>query len=159
MQSCVESALNNLGCGKGSPIRTTGHSLGAATNLLAMMSLNADGWRVEESFHFGTPRTGDSVFAVSWNRTFSSTSFRVTHARDPVPQAPFSLPGLKYEHVEPEIFYKGDVSQGEVECTSVDDTSKCAEQYKDLPLDLLHVNDHLDYMGLSIVCPSEYASV
>lgn len=54
----------------------------------------------------------------------------------------------QFEHVEPEIFYPGDVSAGFEECTQAHDDKHCAEQYWNVPIDLLYIKDHLDYMGV-----------
>lgn len=147
---CVKDTLKELGCGYGSPIRTTGHSLGAAVNCLAMLDLHASGWYIEESYDFGKPRTGDHDFAQAWNEQFSERAWRVTHAKDPVPNVPPDnlLWNWHMEHVEPEVWYPGDVSDGYQICTIPHDDDHCAEQNWNVPLDLFHVDDHLDYMGV-----------
>lgn len=70
VRQCVQTALTDKGCPPGSPIRTTGHSLGASMNSLAMMDLTDAGWDIEESYDFGKPRTGDSNFAATHKRLF-----------------------------------------------------------------------------------------
>jgi len=150
-KNCVQKALVDTGCSKGSQIRTTGHSLGAGVNSIAMLDLTNAGWHVEESYDFGKPRTGDSTFAATYNKLFSGKAWRVTHAMDPVPQVPPDrqlFVDFHYEHTEPEIYYKGDVSEGYQKCTEAHDDTKCAEQYWNVPIDLLHIPDHLDYMGV-----------
>merc|ERR1712048_203763 len=131
-------------------IRTTGHSLGAAINGLAMMDLTKDGWDIEESYDFGKPRTGDSNYAKAYDALFKGKAWRVTHAEDPVPQLPPDelIVDWRFEHTEPEIYYKGKVSDGHQECTKAHDDTECAEQYWNVPIDLLHIPDHLDYMGV-----------
>jgi hypothetical protein len=149
-QGCVKDALNSLGCGKGSKIRTTGHSLGASLNSIAMMDLTADGWKIEESYDFGKPRTGDANFAKAYDNLFNGKAWRVTHAKDPVPQVPPDqlIVDWEFQHTEPEVYYKGEVSDGHQECTKAHDDTACAEQYWNVPIDLLHIADHLDYMGI-----------
>merc|ERR1711976_1125310 len=104
--------------------RTTGHSLGAAMNSLAMIELTDAGWVIEESYDFGKPRTGDSNFAATHKRLFQDKPvWRVTHGEDPVPQVPpTDLLDLKwqFQHVEPEIYYPGDVMGGYAQCEADD---------------------------------------
>lgn len=155
LKSCIKSSLQELGAATGSSIRTTGHSLGAALNSIAMLDLDYSGWHVEESYDFGKPRTGDSNFAAAWNSKFFNIGFRVTHHRDPVPQVPPDqlIFNWHFEHVESEIFYKGGLSSGHQECTAAHQTT-CAEEFWNLPLDLLNVDDHLNYLDLPIAsCP------
>lgn len=147
---CVQTALKGTGCPLGSAIRTTGHSLGAAMNSIAMMDLVNAGWVIEESYDFGKPRVGNRNFASTHNALFQGKAFRITHAKDPVPQLPptdFGSIDWEFEHVEPEIYYAGDVQDGFEQCTVSRDHTQCAEQYWNVPLDLLFIEDHLDYMG------------
>jgi predicted lipase len=160
MESCIKSSLQEIGAPTGSTIRTTGHSLGAALNNFAMLDLEYSGWHIEESYDFGKPRTGDADFAAAWNSKFSNIAFRVTHHRDPVPQVPPDDVGgahFDWEHVQPEIWYEGDVSSGYQECDEPHKTT-CAEQYWDVPFNILFedsVDDHLHYFDLDICgCPN-----
>jgi len=150
MKSCVKDALMARGCKKGDSIRTTGHSLGAAINSLAMMDLTNQGWVIEESYDFGQPRAGDAAFAAKHNELFFDKFWRVTHAMDPVVHLPpTNFLGLNWHftHVEPESFYKGHVSAGHRECTVAEDY-RCAGFYWNVPLDGLFLNDHLTYMDV-----------
>lgn len=151
VRQCVQTALTGTGCPPGSPIRTTGHSLGASLNSLAMMDLTDAGWDIEESYDFGKPRTGDSNFAANHKSLFQDKPvWRITHGKDPVPQVPpTDLLDLEwhFEHVEPEIYYPGDVVGGYARC-DMDDHTCGAEQYWNVPLNLLHLDDHLEYMGV-----------
>jgi predicted lipase len=160
LESCIKSSLEEIGAPTGSTIRTTGHSLGAALNNLAMLDLDYSGWIIEESYDFGKPRTGDSAFAAAWNSKFSDIAFRVTHHRDPVPQVPADDVGglhFDWEHVQPEIWYEGDLSSGYQECDEPHHTT-CVEQYWNIPFEILFhdsVDDHLQYLDLSIAgCPN-----
>jgi len=147
LKFCIIGHLLLNGCGPGSWLRTTGHSLGAALNGLAMIDLTNYGWHIEESYHFGQPRIGDHNFAATFNRLFRGRAWRITHGMDPAPQVPPEF--WQYEHVEPEIYYKGLVSQGYKVCRRVH-ARVCIEQYKGMPLsDLLHAGDHLNYMGVN----------
>lgn len=151
LRVCIQDTLASLGCPSGSSIRTTGHSLGAAINSLAMMDLEKEGWTIEESYDFGRPRTGDEVFASTWNSQFWGRAWRVTHSRDPVPQVPPAdlIVDWHFEHGYPEVFYRKSVEKGHIICSNTEDSHvNCAEQYRDLALDLLNTDDHLDYMGV-----------
>jgi hypothetical protein len=152
LRVCVQESLASLGFPSGSAIRTTGHSLGASINSLAMLDLEKEGWSIEESYDFGRPRTGDEQFASTWNSQFSGRAWRVTHARDPVPQVPPAdlIVDWHFEHGFPEVFYPKSVDDGHIICSDfADGHINCAEQYRDLALDLLNTDDHLDYMGVS----------
>lgn len=150
MRDCVKSSLVDIQCGAldGHPLHVTGHSLGAALAGISMMSLHHFGWAIGESYNFGMPRTGDSDFAKRFNSLFSDRFFRVTHHRDPVPQVPPSelVVDWHFQHVNPEIFYDGKVAAGHRRCDMTEDP-RCADQYTNLVVDLLHIPDHLDYMG------------
>jgi len=149
VKQCIHTALRGTGCPTGSAIRTTGHSLGAAMNSIAMLDLTNAGWRIEESYDFGKPRVGDTNFAAAHNSLLQGKVWRITHAEDPVPQVPPDqlIVDWRFEHVEPEIYYPGDVSGGYQKCVSAHDDTQCVEQYWNVPIDLLHIADHLDYMG------------
>jgi len=149
MQSCVKQSLADLGCPSGSSIKTTGHSLGAAIDGIAMMDLHSAGWKIAESYNFGMPRTGNENFATEFNKLFSSIFYRVTHHRDPVVQVPppALIVNWHFTHVEPEVFYKSKVSSGFQQCAENRD-KKCSAQYWDIAIDLLSLGDHLDYMGV-----------
>jgi predicted lipase len=148
VRGCVKAVLAGTGCPVGSEIRTTGHSLGAAMNSLAMMDLTDAGWIIEESYDFGKPRVGDTNFAAAHNKLLGDRVFRVTHSKDPVPQVPPDslIVDWHFEHVEPEVWYQGKVADGFQQCTVAHDKTQCAEQFWNIPLDLLHIEDHLDYM-------------
>merc|ERR1712196_631192 len=62
LKSCIHSKLSTIGCGRGSYLYVTGHSLGAAVSALAVMSLWNDGWGIAETYNFGMPRVGDNDF-------------------------------------------------------------------------------------------------
>jgi len=149
VRGCVKAVLTGTGCPIGSEIRTTGHSLGAAMNSLAMMDLTKAGWVIEESYDFGKPRTGNTEFATAHNQLLGNRTFRVTHGRDPVPQVPPDqlVVDWHFEHVVPEVYYPGKVGEGHAQCDDVEMGKKdCVEQYWNLPIDVLFLTDHLSYM-------------
>jgi hypothetical protein len=150
LQQCVKQSLGDVGCPSGSSIRSTGHSLGAAIDGIAMMDLHSAGWKIEESYNFGMPRTGNEQFAAAFNQLFSSNFYRVTHHRDPVVQVPPDalIVNWHFKHTEPEVFYKGKVADGFTQCSVAKD-KKCSGQFWDVAIDLLNLADHLDYMGTS----------
>eukprot|EP00927_Polykrikos_kofoidii_P074035 TRINITY_DN70021_c0_g1_i2.p1 TRINITY_DN70021_c0_g1~~TRINITY_DN70021_c0_g1_i2.p1 ORF type:complete len:301 (+),score=14.24 TRINITY_DN70021_c0_g1_i2:51-953(+) len=150
LSECVKSKLESLGCAKGSPIRTTGHSLGAAVVTVANVALTNSGWVIEESYNFGSPRVGDASFAVAYDFLFNGRSWRVTHAKDPVPQLPpdILITNWHFEHTVPEIYYKGSVADGHEKCLHPEEFRNCIQQYWNFPLEGLSVEDHLDYMGV-----------
>lgn len=75
----------------------------------------------------------------------------MTHHKDPVPQLPPDalIVDWHFEHVEPEVYYDGKVSKGYEVCTEAHDHDHCAGKHWNLPLDLLNIADHLDYMGVN----------
>lgn len=147
LETCVKTQLGNVGCPTGKSIRLTGHSLGAALSGIAAVSLSSDGWKIAEHYNFGMPRAGDENFAKAFN-VLGGEYYRVTHHKDPIVQLPPDdlIVDWHFEHVEPEVFYDGDVSAGHLKCTVPDDKT-CSGQYWNLPIDALFIGDHLDYMG------------
>eukprot|EP00930_Biecheleria_cincta_P019314 TRINITY_DN14771_c0_g1_i2.p1 TRINITY_DN14771_c0_g1~~TRINITY_DN14771_c0_g1_i2.p1 ORF type:complete len:318 (-),score=51.46 TRINITY_DN14771_c0_g1_i2:27-980(-) len=143
LADCIKDSLANVGSGSGSAIRVTGHSLGAATSALAMVSLAKQGWHIEEAYNFGMPRVGNADFARAFGEMFPSVSYRVTHHMDPVVHVPPET--FAFQHVNTEVFYKGNLSTGFTICTEAE-TSTCAGQYSDIAYDLLYLDDHMDYM-------------
>lgn len=149
LRNCTKQALRANDCNENSTseVRTTGHSLGAATSNLAMMELKKAGWNVMESYNFGAPRVGNGTWAARFNEMFKNQSFRVTHAQDPIPTSILDIQtdGIftYFEHTEPEMYYKGLNSEGYVRC-DLPHTHECIEQYY-IP-EWYHILDHLDYM-------------
>mmetsp|Transcript_85215 Transcript_85215/g.169053 ORF Transcript_85215/g.169053 Transcript_85215/m.169053 type:complete len:95 (-) Transcript_85215:70-354(-) len=68
---------------------------------------------------------------------------------DPVVQLPPSslVSNWHYQHVEPEVFYNGNVEDGHVSC-ALDGDQQCSGMYSNILYDLLHVDDHLKYVGV-----------
>lgn len=153
LRPCLVQNLRAIGCNEvdGSPIRVTGHSLGAGVSGIAMMHLEREGWNIAESYNFGMPRTGDDVFVANFTSTFSGKFWRLTHHKDPIVQLPPDAWGplnWKYSHVEPEVFYDGDVNQGYKICTDEHD-SNCSSKYWNFNWDLTFY-DHLHYLGVQL---------
>lgn len=153
LSPCIVRNLRSIGCSEahGSPIRVTGHSLGAGVSSIAMMYLEREGWSIVESYNFGMPRTGDDVFAANFSSTFTGKFWRLTHRKDPIVQLPPDAWGpinWKYTHVEPEVFYNGDVNQGYMTCMDEHDRN-CSIQYWDFDWDLTFY-DHLHYLSVPL---------
>jgi len=143
LQSCIQSALTKT-CSSAAGLVITGHSLGGAISVLAMVELSERGWSVKEGYTFGMPRAGDATFAVNFDHLFFGKFFRVTHHRDPVPHVPPQDFG--FQHLSSEVFYDGDIGEGFRHCPQAEDL-RCAGRYWDLPVDLFYISDHMDYMG------------
>lgn len=153
LHPCIIKKLHAIGCSAeaGSPLRVTGHSLGAGVSAIAMMFLDRMGWNITESYNFGMPRTGDHAFAANFTATFAGKFWRLTHHKDPIVQLPPDDWGpidWKYEHVEPEVFYNGDVDDGYKICTDEHD-STCSAQYWNFNWDY-SFSDHLQYLDIPL---------
>eukprot|EP00928_Gymnodinium_smaydae_P001678 TRINITY_DN10605_c0_g11_i1.p1 TRINITY_DN10605_c0_g11~~TRINITY_DN10605_c0_g11_i1.p1 ORF type:complete len:307 (+),score=24.51 TRINITY_DN10605_c0_g11_i1:47-967(+) len=151
LRPCLLSTLESRGCKKGSKIRVTGWSLGAAQGTLAMVDLSLAGWTVDASYDFGKPRVGDENFTAMFDTMFKDHGgvWRVTHAMDPVPHLPPAelITNWHFAHVEPEAFYSGVVRDGHKECYREEDP-KCSAQFPSLAFDALHAFDHFTYMDV-----------
>mmetsp|Transcript_32071 Transcript_32071/g.70154 ORF Transcript_32071/g.70154 Transcript_32071/m.70154 type:complete len:336 (+) Transcript_32071:108-1115(+) len=145
LRGCVIQTLADIGFAEGSEVRVTGHSLGAAVSVIAMIDLVSSGWKILESYNFGMPRTGGKVFASTFNDLFRGRFFRITHHMDPVPHVPPDI--LEFMHVGSEVFYDGNVSKGYTLCEHGEDY-ECAGRYWDIARDLFHLGDHSDYMDV-----------
>lgn len=96
-------------CKPGDAIFVTGHSEGAAMATLAMFSLQAqEGYHVQPSYNFESPRVGNEAFAVAFNQVFNLpvALFRITHGGDRVPREPSRQ--LGYVHAGFQVWYRGD---------------------------------------------------
>eukprot|EP00928_Gymnodinium_smaydae_P055639 TRINITY_DN39135_c0_g1_i2.p2 TRINITY_DN39135_c0_g1~~TRINITY_DN39135_c0_g1_i2.p2 ORF type:complete len:307 (-),score=48.28 TRINITY_DN39135_c0_g1_i2:133-1053(-) len=148
LEPCIEQSLEDIGCPRGARVSLTGHSLGGAVATLAAMSLEVRGWHVAEAYTFGMPRTGDDNFARALTHQLRGRFFRVTHGLDPVPHLPpmpWLVLNMHYAHVEPEIFYEGNVSEGYAVCTE-DGDKACAAKSSFIPELMLHIDDHRTYL-------------
>ncbi|HLG96955.1 MAG TPA: lipase family protein [Bryobacteraceae bacterium] len=96
--TAIASIATYLSGGTASKVTVCGHSLGAAlaTLLTADVAANSP-CRTPVSYTYASPRTGDHIFANSYNALVPAT-YRVANRQDLVPQLPPILP-LPYEHV------------------------------------------------------------
>lgn len=147
LRTCITESLTTIGC-KGVPLRASGHSLGAGVVVLAMVDLKSHGgWDAAEIYNFGMPRLGDEAFRSMFEDMFKGRFYRVTHGRDPFVDLPA---GPHYVHLEPEVFYKGDVLNGYVICHREMD-KKCSSQYFPEGQNFMTGKDvawHHKYMGV-----------
>jgi len=92
-----DSVKSYLDPGAASRVTVCGHSLGGAiaTLLTLDVGLNTP-CRTPTAYTFASPRTGDHLFASSYNAAIS-TSYRIVNRQDLVPKLPPILP-LTYEH-------------------------------------------------------------
>lgn len=96
--TAVSSIATYLSSGAATKVTVCGHSLGGAlaTLLTADVAANS-GCRTPVSYTFASPRTGDHIFANSYNALVPA-SYRVSNRQDLVTKLPPILP-LPYEHV------------------------------------------------------------
>ncbi|CAE8614215.1 unnamed protein product, partial [Polarella glacialis] len=128
-------------------VSVTGHSLGAGVSAIAMMALRAHGFSIGESFNYGMPRTGDLAFSTAFSDSFTGSFWRVTHGKDPiVHMPPRAWTPWNWRHVEPEVFYPGDLDDGFKIC-NVGTDEKCSFQFGDLNY---VIADHMKYLGIDM---------
>ena len=96
-----DSIKSYLDTGAATSVTVCGHSLGGAlaTLLTLDVALNTS-CRTPTAYTYASPRTGDHLFAGSFNAAISR-SYRVANRQDLVPKLPPILP-LPYEHVNTE---------------------------------------------------------
>ncbi len=96
--SAKNSIKSYLDTGAASSVTVCGHSLGGAVaTLLTLDVALGTSCRSPVSYTYASPRTGDHIFAGSYNAVISY-SYRVANRQDLVPHLPTALP-LPYEHV------------------------------------------------------------
>jgi hypothetical protein len=127
----IKLALEELQCKK-FPLVVIGHSLGAAEAALAMYDLKLSGFNIAEGYTFGQPRVGNYAFAEAFRKLFGDQviPWRLTHGRDPIPHLPPTV--LGFHHLQTEVFYPHDVSDGYTVCSGGENSS-CADKFVDLP--------------------------
>jgi hypothetical protein len=99
---CARDSIKGyLDTGVAAGVTVTGHSLGGAlaTFLTLDVALNTS-CRAPVSYTYASPRTGDHLFAGSYNAAIPA-SYRIANRQDLVPKLPPILP-LPYEHVNTE---------------------------------------------------------
>ncbi len=96
--SAKDTIKGYLDAGVAGSVTVCGHSLGGAlaTLLTLDVALNTS-CRTPVSYTYASPRTGDHLFAGSYNASIPS-SYRITNRQDLVTKLPPILP-LPYEHV------------------------------------------------------------
>lgn len=63
----ILTAFEQLGTKPGDTLQITGHSLGAAMATIAAYDMLADGYKIAQSYTFGTPRVGNQAFADAYD--------------------------------------------------------------------------------------------
>ena len=131
----------------------TGHSLGGALAVLAVLDLHQTGLAGNFSsvlmYNYGQPRVGNQAFAQLY-QALQPASFRVINQRDPVPHLPpRKLPGLPrdtYWHAPSEVWYHGQPPYYET-CGPSGEEPDCSDGVIDLDF-----ADHGTYMGVAMSC-------
>ena len=97
-----DSIKGYLDAGTATSVTICGHSLGGAlaTYLTLDVGLNTS-CRTPVAYTYASPRTGDHIFAGSYNAAIAS-SYRIANRQDLVPKLPSILP-FPYEHVNTEF--------------------------------------------------------
>jgi hypothetical protein len=96
--SAKDSIKGYLDNGAAASVTVCGHSLGGALATLLTLDVGLNtSCRAPTAYTYASPRTGDHIFAGSYNAAMPS-SYRIENRQDLVPQLPPPLP-LLYEHV------------------------------------------------------------
>lgn len=134
--------LTDIGCAPntGSSLYITGHSLGAAVSHVAMALLDMQGYNVQLSHSFESPRVGDKTFAAVFDHEWKKRNvpvYRITHSKDPAVHVPFVSMG--YWHVNQEVFFPNQ-TDSYIVCSATEDPT-CSNQYP-FDKDILDGHDH-----------------
>eukprot|EP00466_Bigelowiella_natans_P006396 jgi/Bigna1/38881/e_gw1.28.64.1 len=129
----------------------TGHSLGGAVAVHAVVDLALAGYPADMVFTYGQPRVGNDVFAKWYVSKFTQGKphFRITHSHDPVPHLPTSGSGPigGFTHVPVEVYYPRDSRGEHTVCDGSGEDLKCSDSnIVDLTL-----TDHLFYLGFHFI--------
>lgn len=135
-------------------IMVTGHSLGAAMSMLAMVDLVYTFSDVAQTkfslYNFGEPRVGNPSLAywVTEDLLQTHEQFRVTHKADPIPR----VPPMEFDflHVPHEIWYNNDdAGTNYSQCTdsAVEESLKCSNSQFAIVM-----ADHGLYLGVTWGC-------
>ena len=110
----------------------TGHSLGGAMSNLAAIDLSLLNLNVN-IYTFGSPRTGNKMFAEFFNKHILGDNFRITYKKDPIPTLP---PNdiIGYYHSGTEIHYDNFMRYGIL-----------PTYYDRLPKWKVNIEDHFQY--------------
>mmetsp|Transcript_2704 Transcript_2704/g.10338 ORF Transcript_2704/g.10338 Transcript_2704/m.10338 type:complete len:352 (-) Transcript_2704:317-1372(-) len=137
-------------------VKVVGHSAGGACATLFAFDFSAlrsfpDDLSLVSSTTFGSPRVGDSNFADAYTLAMSpqrenAVTTRVTHARDVVPHLPQERL-LHFRHVSREVFYDEPNAHYDV-CDGSGEDPECSNACA--PLGCTSVNDHMDYLNVSL---------
>jgi hypothetical protein len=96
--SARDSIKGYLDNGTAASVTVCGHSLGGALATLLTLDVGLNtSCRAPTAYTYASPRTGDHLFAGSYNAAIPS-SYRIENRQDLVPKLPPPLP-LPYEHV------------------------------------------------------------
>ncbi len=96
--SARDSIRGYLDNGTAASVTVCGHSLGGALATLLTLDVGLNtSCRAPTAYTYASPRTGDHIFAGSYNAAIPS-SYRIENRQDLVPKLPPPLP-LLYEHV------------------------------------------------------------
>lgn len=133
----------------GSPVRLTGHSLGAAIANCAAIDLKLGHGLRTSLIDFGSPRVGNLEFVKAMEQEVPQ-QWRITHAKDMVPHMPPQYFG--FYHTPTEVFFP---SQNGTDVTySVCDGSGedplCSNQCYSSWTGCSSVADHMIYAGIAI---------
>jgi len=97
-----DSIKGYLDVGNAASVTICGHSLGGALATLLTLDVGLNtSCRTPVSYTYASPRTGEHLFASSYNAAIAS-SYRIANRQDLVPKLPPILP-LPYEHVNTEF--------------------------------------------------------
>mmetsp|Transcript_103140 Transcript_103140/g.274210 ORF Transcript_103140/g.274210 Transcript_103140/m.274210 type:complete len:342 (-) Transcript_103140:98-1123(-) len=162
----IRGNLSAIGCGPGSRLTVTGHSLGAAEAVLAMYDLHTRGYKIQTSYTYGQPRVGDATFVSAFEKDIGpDTCYRVSYRRDPIVHLFWLGYGFsgRFRHISREVFYSGNVSQGYRICDGSGEDPKCSAQFQNtwgLLYACLNLNncDHLHYMTAEKKVPMDSSS-
>jgi Lipase (class 3) len=96
--SVRDSIKGYLDNGAAASVTVCGHSLGGALSTLLTLDVGLNtSYRTPTVYTYASPRTGDHIFAGSYNAAIPS-SYRIQNRQDLVPKLPPILP-VPYEHV------------------------------------------------------------
>ncbi|TFK34599.1 Alpha/Beta hydrolase protein [Crucibulum laeve] len=134
----------------GFSIVTTGHSLGGSLALLAAVTLqqNFPDSKVR-TFSYGSPRTGNDVFAEFVNENFGPRAHRVVHTSDGVPTI---IPrSLGYHHHGIEYWQHSDPPCEDTifQCSPDGEDPKCSASVPTRGINPAH----LTYFGIPVSTP------